>query len=94
MNITQCDLPYPDLSQRTQYSKGGISRKYWDYRDQRIFSYIKNERRILDIGCGEGITLQKILHRLLGKKLFVILNCLEIIWKGFVTVPRTTSPWW
>ena len=50
------------LSQRTQYSKGGISRKYWDYRDECILSYIKNERRILDIGCGEGITLQKLLY--------------------------------
>ena len=51
------------LSQRTQYSKGGIARRYWDYRDERILSYIRNERKILDIGCGEGITLQKLLYR-------------------------------
>lgn len=41
MNITQCDLPYPDLSQRTQYSKGGISRKYWDYRDECVFNCLE-----------------------------------------------------
>lgn len=63
MNIARYDSPYPGLSQRVQYGKGGISRKYWDYRDESIFSYIKNERRILDIGCGEGITLQKLLYR-------------------------------
>jgi len=61
--MTEYDSLYPGLSQRVQYGKGGISRKYWDYRDQRIFSYIKNERKILDIGCGEGITLQKLLYR-------------------------------
>lgn len=63
MNMNQYNSLYPGLSQRVQYGKGGISRKYWDYRDQRIFSYIKNERKIIDIGCGEGITLQKLLHR-------------------------------
>jgi len=63
MNITQYNSPYPGLSQRVQYGKGGIARRYWDYRDERILSYIKNERRILDIGCGEGITLQKLLYR-------------------------------
>jgi len=48
------------ISQRGQYKKGGLGRWYWDYRDKKIISYIKDEHKILDIGCGEGITLEKI----------------------------------
>lgn len=56
--MTRYDSRNPGLYQRVQYSKGGTSRKYWDYRDECVF------------------------------------NCLEIIWKGFITVDRTASPWW
>lgn len=49
------------LYQRRQYEKRGISRLYWDYRDKRITRYIKG-RTILDIGCGEGVTLEKIIR--------------------------------
>ncbi len=52
-----------ELGQREQYAKGGIGRWYWDLRDTRILSYIGPERDILDLGCGEGITLEKILRR-------------------------------
>jgi len=52
----------PPLLQREQYGKGGIGRWYWDYRDQRILSYIRDEKNILDLGCGEGITLAKLLQ--------------------------------
>jgi ubiquinone/menaquinone biosynthesis C-methylase UbiE len=51
------------LLQREQYGKGGIGRWYWDFRDRRTLSCIGDEKDILDVGCGEGITLQKLLQR-------------------------------
>jgi len=51
------------LLQREQYAKGGIGRWYWDFRDRRTFSYIGDEQNILDVGCGEGITLEKLLQK-------------------------------
>jgi ubiquinone/menaquinone biosynthesis C-methylase UbiE len=50
------------LLQREQYGKGGIGRWYWDFRDRRTLSYIGDEKNIMDVGCGEGITLQKLLR--------------------------------
>lgn len=49
------------ISQREQYKKGGLGRWYWDYRDKKVISCIKDEHIILDIGCGEGITLEKLI---------------------------------
>ena len=50
------------LYQRRQYNKGGLGRLYWDYRDKVIFKNIEeNSSVILDVGCGEGITLEKLL---------------------------------
>ena len=50
------------IYQRAQYAKGGAGRVYWDYRDRVAFSYILPEhRRIVDMGCGEGITLEKLI---------------------------------
>ena len=46
-----------------QYAKGGVGRWYWDLRDERTLSYIGPEKNILDVGCGEGITLEKIIRR-------------------------------
>ena len=51
-----------DISQRDQYNKGGLGRKYWDLRDNHALAHITGDR-ILDVGCGEGITLEKILRR-------------------------------
>jgi ubiquinone/menaquinone biosynthesis C-methylase UbiE len=51
------------LLQREQYGKGGIGRWYWDFRDRRTLSYIGDEKNILDVGCGEGITLEKLLRK-------------------------------
>ena len=49
------------LSQRTQYAKGGIGKAYWDYRDREILSFLKLEDHcVVDVGCGEGITLERI----------------------------------
>ena len=51
------------LRQREQYAKGGIGRWYWDFRDRQTFSYITAEEIILDVGCGEGITLEKLVNK-------------------------------
>jgi SAM-dependent methyltransferase len=47
------------LYQREQYARGGVGKRYWDYRDSVAFSFLKGEC-ILDAGCGEGITLEKL----------------------------------
>jgi ubiquinone/menaquinone biosynthesis C-methylase UbiE len=51
------------LLQRDQYAKGGIGRWYWDYRDRRTLSFMGGENDILDVGCGEGITLERIVKK-------------------------------
>lgn len=51
------------LLQRSQYAKGGIGRWYWDYRDRRTLSFIGEEKIILDVGCGEGITLERMIKK-------------------------------
>jgi 2-polyprenyl-3-methyl-5-hydroxy-6-metoxy-1,4-benzoquinol methylase len=52
------------LSQREQYQKGGVGRRYWDFRDNNMFGFIKDEHKnIVDLGCGEGITLEKLVNR-------------------------------
>ncbi|HOV90371.1 MAG TPA: class I SAM-dependent methyltransferase [Syntrophorhabdaceae bacterium] len=49
------------IYQREQYAKGGPGRWYWDLRDSIAFSYIEQEHHtILDMGCGEGIGLEKL----------------------------------
>lgn len=50
------------LYQRNQYALGGIGRFYWDCRDSAIIKNITEDANvILDLGCGEGITLEKLL---------------------------------
>ena len=51
------------LRQREQYAKGGVGKWYWDFRDRRTFSFIGQEKIIIDVGCGEGITLEKLIHK-------------------------------
>ena len=51
------------IYQREQYQKGGIGRRYWDYRDEKILGCIGLEKEIVDIGCGEGILLEKLIQR-------------------------------
>jgi len=55
--------------QREVYQKGGVGRKYWDFPDDSLFSFIRPEHHdILDLGCGEGITLEK-LEKLFPQKI-------------------------
>lgn len=51
-----------DISQRAQYAKGGIGRWHWDRRDQAAMKYVVGNK-VLDAGCGEGITLEKLVAR-------------------------------
>jgi 2-polyprenyl-3-methyl-5-hydroxy-6-metoxy-1,4-benzoquinol methylase len=52
------------ISQRGQYQKGGTGRWYWDYRDKIIFSLINTAHyKVLDVGCGEGLTLERLINR-------------------------------
>lgn len=61
MPVTEHKTGVTPLSQRAQYAKGGIGRAYWDYRDREILSFLRAEDHcIVDVGCGEGITLEKI----------------------------------
>lgn len=64
------------LRQRQQCSKGGIGRIYWDYHDRQLMRYIKGET-ILDVGCGEGITLGKIIQHFPEKNIKGIDNSQE-----------------
>ena len=50
------------LTQRRQYQKSLIARTYWNYRDAAIFKFIVGPK-IIDLGCGEGITLEKIIQK-------------------------------
>jgi ubiquinone/menaquinone biosynthesis C-methylase UbiE len=60
------------IYQREQYQKGGIGRWYWDYRDREILKFIDDRKTIVDIGCGEGILLEKIVQRFTQKTAFGI----------------------
>jgi len=61
---------YPPLIQREQYAKGGIGRWYWDFRDRIIFNFIgSDDQDILDLGCGEGITLERLIKNFPGRNI-------------------------
>lgn len=55
------------IYQRQQYAKGGLGARYWDYRDDTALRYVVGGR-IVDIGCGEGITLEKVVGRHAGAR--------------------------
>jgi 2-polyprenyl-3-methyl-5-hydroxy-6-metoxy-1,4-benzoquinol methylase len=65
------------LLQRSQYSKGGIGRLYWDYRDRVALSFLgDSDRHIVDLGCGEGITLEKMTRQMPQRRLLG-LDCMQ-----------------
>jgi ubiquinone/menaquinone biosynthesis C-methylase UbiE len=51
------------IYQREQYRKCGIGRWYWDYRDEQILKLIEDKDTIVDIGCGEGILIEKLAEK-------------------------------
>jgi ubiquinone/menaquinone biosynthesis C-methylase UbiE len=51
------------LYQRDQYEKSRLVRLYWDWRDNVIIENIAADAKVvLDAGCGEGITLERIIR--------------------------------
>lgn len=50
------------LYQRELY-KNYLTRAFWDIRDRAVISNIANREIILDLGCGEGITLEKLIKK-------------------------------
>lgn len=47
------------IYQRDQYAKEGLGVRYWDYRDKVALGRVAGDR-IVDIGCGEGIAIEKL----------------------------------
>ncbi len=56
------------IYQREQYARGGIGVRYWNYRDEVAFRYVTGNI-IADVGCGEGITLEKLVNTFPGKNI-------------------------
>lgn len=51
------------LYQRSQYRKSFLTRFFWDMRDEAVLSHIDTQNTIVDMGCGEGITLERLIQR-------------------------------
>ncbi len=68
MPVTELNQQQEAIYQRDKYAKGGIGRRHWDKRDQAALNLVRpTDRTIVDAGCGEGITLEKI-HRLFPER--------------------------
>jgi 2-polyprenyl-3-methyl-5-hydroxy-6-metoxy-1,4-benzoquinol methylase len=62
------NLKQKQIYQRAQYAKRGLGRTYWDYRDKVALSYVdERDTRVVDVGCGEGLTLEKVRRMLLRR---------------------------
>lgn len=58
------------LYQREVYANSRITRLYWNHRDRRVLQYIApRHKRIVDIGCGEGITLERMIKTFPGRQI-------------------------
>jgi SAM-dependent methyltransferase len=58
------DLPREGmLYQREQYAKSWLTRLYWDYKDEKEIEPLAGAKRIVEFGCGEGITLERMVKR-------------------------------
>ena len=61
------------IYQRAQYAKGGIGRRYWDYRDETIFKHVpKGTGALVEVGCGEGLLTEKAMKRFPDKDVSAI----------------------
>ena len=80
MPVTGFNRQQETIYQRDQYAKGGIGRWHWDKRDQLALNLVRStDRTLVDVGCGEGITLEK-MHRLFpDRKVFGIDSLAENI---------------
>lgn len=59
------------VGQRNIYARGGITKWYWDIRDRAILKHTESVLgSIIDVGCGEGITLEKVIAQ--DKNRFVL----------------------
>ena len=68
MPVTELNQLQKTIYQRDQYAKGGLGRWHWDKRDQFALNLVRSfDRALVDIGCGEGVTLEK-MHRLFPDK--------------------------
>jgi len=77
MPVTIDEAHRHEILQREQYALKGLGRTYWDYRDNRAFSFIdQKDQVIIDLGCGEGISLEK-LSRLYPDRLVLGLDLLD-----------------
>ena len=67
------NLPKEDMIyQREQYAKGGLGRLYWDYRDESILRHVGDGKTLVEVGCGEGILLEKMTKLFSDKTVFAI----------------------
>jgi len=51
------------LYQREQYAKSWLTRLYWNYKDENETRPLAGAGRIVEFGCGEGITLERMVKR-------------------------------
>jgi len=66
--VTEVSQKQQTIYQRQQYAKGGFGRWHWDKRDQMALDLVRpSDLTIVDIGCGEGLTLEK-MHRLFPER--------------------------
>jgi SAM-dependent methyltransferase len=80
MPVTQFDQNQKTMCQRDQYAKGGMGRWHWDRRDRLALNLIRaSDLKIVDIGCGEGVTLEKIHQRFPERSVMGIDNLPENI---------------
>jgi len=70
---TDVNLPKEGMIyQREQYAKGGIGKKYWLFKDEQLIKYTQGKKTIVDIGCGEGILLEKLMQKYPAKEIIGI----------------------
>jgi SAM-dependent methyltransferase len=57
------------VSQRDVFARNFLARTYRGFQEARVLGELKDCSSILDVGCGEGILLEKLAGRYPGKRL-------------------------